>query len=263
MAKYLEIFNVTLAQYFVYRLNFLLWRFRVVLNLILVYFLWNAVYTQKKVILGYTQPEMLTYVLLISFLSNVVFSSKIQEISGDILNGNIINQLLKPVPIIKVLLTKEAADKFINIALSVVEMALIIFLLKPAISLQTDSFVIGISLLSLLIGICIAFFISFSVSMVAFWTAEVWAPRFIYFILVFMLAGNYFPLDIMPKPIYELLLLTPFPYFIFIPAKIAIHGFDGNTVRIFVYSIVWLILSYILTVRLWQKGMRDYSFYGK
>ena len=99
--------------------------------------------------------------------------------------------------------------------------------------------------------------------MVAFWTAEVWAPRFIYFILVFVLAGNYFPLDIMPKGLYDFLLWTPFPYFIFLPAKIYLHGVDGNTWNIFLIGIAWIFLTYFIARTLWKKGMKEFSFYGR
>ena len=263
MNKYLEVFRVNFYQYFVYRLNFILWRFRVVLNLILVYYLWNSVFTNKAAILGYTKEEMLTYILLISFLSNIVFSSKVQEISGDILNGNIINQLLKPYSFISALLTKEAVDKLVNIGFSLVEMALIIALIQPPISLQTDPMVLGMTFLFLIIGISIGFFISFGISLVAFWSAEIWAPRFIYFILVFVLAGNYFPLDILPTFLYELLLFTPFPYFIYVPAKIYVHGIGPDTLKLFVLGMGWVGLSYVIAQKMWNKGMKEFSFYGR
>lgn len=263
MHKYFEIFKATINQYFVYRLSFVLWRFRVILNLILIYFLWNSVYDANRIILGYTKTEMISYVLIITFLSNVVFSSKIHEISGEILNGNIINQLLKPFSVIQNVMMKEAVDKLVNIVFSLVEIAILILVMRPNVFIQTDIIVLATSFLFLLIGMGIAFFISFCISMIAFWTAEIWAPRFIYFILVFMLAGNYFPLDIIPANIYNILLYTPFPYFIFIPAKIYLHGLTENTLQLFIISSTWVLLTYWMAKTLWQKGMKEFSFYGR
>ncbi|HRN69815.1 MAG TPA: ABC-2 family transporter protein, partial [Candidatus Woesebacteria bacterium] len=222
MQKYLTLFKVTVDQYFVYRLNFILWRFRAVLNLIMIYFLWTALYTNRNNLFGYSQQEMLTYVLIVSIFSDFVFSSRIHELGAEILTGDIINKLLKPIGFLKYLITKEIADKAINISFAIVEISLLILILEPIIILPENTVTIYILILHLLIGLTLSFFLSFSIAMIAFWTAEIWAPRFIYFILVFVLAGNYFPLDILPTTFYNLLLLTPFPYFIFLPAQIYI-----------------------------------------
>lgn len=263
MKKYLELFRVTVDQYFVYRLNFILWRFRVVLNLILIYSLWSAIYLNQRSIVGYSQTEMLTYILLISFLSDFVLSSKIHELGGEILNGDIINKLLKPWNFFSQLLTKEVADKTINISFAFIEITVLILLLKPQLAPAPEPIAIILIILHLFIGLAISFFMSFSISLFAFWSAEIWAPRFIYFILVFVLAGNYFPLDILPEPFYNALLYTPFPYFIFIPAQLYIKGIAHYDSSLLIIGLIWVVISYVFAKWLWQKGIKQYSFYGR
>lgn len=263
MKKYLELFKVTVDQYFVYRLNFILWRFRVILNIILIYFLWTALYQNSNRLFGYSEDQMLTYVLLISIFSDFVFSSRIHELGAEILNGDIINRLLKPMGFFKYLITKEIADKTINISFALAEVTLLVLLLKPNIQLPIDGLSVLLIILHIIIGLALSFFLSFSVSMIAFWTAEIWAPRFIYFILVFVLAGNYFPLDILPKTFYSLLLLTPFPYFIFIPAQIYIKGSAGYNPLLLIGGLIWIIIAYFFSRWLWGKGIKEYSFYGR
>lgn len=263
MQKYLSLFKVTVDQYFVYRLNFVLWRFRAVLNLIMIYFLWTALYTNRNSLFGYSQQEMLTYVLLVSIFSDFVFSSRIHELGAEILTGDIINKLLKPISFLKYLITKEIADKAINISFAVVEISLLILLLKPSIILPEQTLTIIVMLIHLFIGLVLSFFLSFSIAMIAFWTAEIWAPRFIYFILVFALAGNYFPLDILPNTFYNLLILTPFPYFVFIPAQIYIKGLENYNPLLLLGGIIWIIIAYLFSTWLWKKGIKEYSFYGR
>ncbi len=263
MKKYAELFRVIVEQYFVYRLNFVLWRFRVVLNLILIYSLWSAIFLNQREIVGYSQTQMLTYVLLISFLSDFVLSSKIHELGAEILTGDIINRLLKPWRFFGYILTKEIADKSINISFSIIEITVLILLLKPHITPIPDILSIFIMIIHICIGLAISFFMSFSISLFAFWSAEIWAPRFIYFILVFVLAGNYFPLDILPKTFYNLLLFTPFPYFIFIPAQIYIKGLDNYNFLYLGIGLLWVLISYIFAKWLWNKGIKQYSFYGR
>ncbi len=263
MKKYWQIFRTTVDEYFVYRLNFTLWRFRVVLNLLLIYFLWTAVYLQNREIFGYTKTMMLSYVLLMSILSDFVFSSRIHDLGGQILQGDIINLLLKPVSFFKFLISKEAADKVVNISFALCEVLLLILIFRPNLSAPPGIPEMILVVIHLVIGLILAFFISFSISLIAFWSAEIWAPRFIYFILVFTLAGNYFPLDILPKGIYTFLLFTPFPYFIFVPAQLYVKGFASYSIWQLGISIVWIYLTYLFARFLWNKGIKEYSFYGR
>lgn len=263
MLKYLELLRVTIDQYFVYRVNFILWRFRVVINLILIYSLWSAIYLNQRIIEGYSQVEMLTYVLVISFLSDFILSSKIHELGGEILNGDIINRLLKPWNFFGYLITKEIADKMINIAFASVEITILILLLSPQLVLPPEPLAILLIVVHLIIGLAISFFLSFSISLFAFWSAEIWAPRFIYFILVFVLAGNYFPLDILPEPFYNFLTYTPFPYFIFIPAQLYIKGLEHYHFSYLFIGLTWVFLTYSLARWLWKIGIKQYSFYGR
>jgi ABC-2 type transport system permease protein len=192
-----------------------------------------------------------------------VFSSKIHEIGAEIMTGNIINHLLKPISFFSYVITKEIADKTINVTCALIEISLLIMLLQPNITIQTDLATIFVGIVFLMIGIAISFFISFCTSMIAFWTAEIWAPRFIYLILVFVLAGNYFPLDILPQPLYNVLLFTPFPYFMFLPAHIFIKGATSGLILPFIIGTSWACITFIIARILWKKGMKEYSFYGR
>lgn len=263
MIVYWQLFRVTLDQYFVYRLNFILWRLRVVLNLLLIYFLWSSLFLQSKQLFGYSQSTMLSYVLLISILSDIVFSSKIHEVGVEIMMGDIINKLLKPLSFFKYVITREIADKAINVACCILEIAVLFLLLQPKVAAPQHAGAMVIALLFLGIGICMSFFLSFCVSMIAFWSNEIWAPRFIYFMMVFMLAGNYFPLDILPDTLYNILLYTPFPYFIFMPVHIFLRGYTSMSFFHAGIALLWTVIFYFLAMYLWKRGMKEFSFYGK
>lgn len=263
MKKYLQLFSLTVQEYFVYRLNFVLWRLRVVLNLLLIYYLWTAIYTGQRNVLGYTKDMMITYVLLTSILSDFVFSSRVHEVGAEILNGDIINRILKPMQFFFYLMTREAADKCINMTFAIVEITALILLTHPTVLGPHSVLSLMLIGLELVIGLMLAFWVSFAISMIAFWTAEIWAPRFIYMILVFVLAGNYFPLDILPPTMYKLLLLTPFPYFIFIPARTYLRGPSETWPFELLISTIWVFIFYKGASWFFKKGLKEYSFFGR
>lgn len=263
MRKYVEILRTTIEEYFAYRLNFVLWRLRMVLNLFLIYFLWNSIFEGEGSLFGYSREQMLTYILLNFLVSNFVLGTRTVDVAGQIVRGDIINYILKPISFFKYYLTRDLADKLLNFSFALFEISLIFVFFKPQIFFQKDPLVFLYFVVFGLLGTFISFFISLSLSFIGFWTSEVWAPRFIYFILVFFLSGSYFPLDILPKPIYYLLLLTPFPYLYYLSSIIYLKGLTGSLAFEISVSLVWVFLSYKLARFLWNRGLTTYSFFGR
>ncbi|MBI4225616.1 ABC-2 family transporter protein, partial [Candidatus Roizmanbacteria bacterium] len=221
MGKYLAVFTVTIKEYFVYRLNFILWRFRVVLNILLPLFLWSAVLDRNPVIGSYNRTQFVSYLLYGNLVGTFVFGTRTFDISSDINDGRIINILLKPISFFKYYFAKEIADKAINLFFAIFEILFLIWLFKFNIVYPNNLFLFALVFVN---SVLISYFINLSLSFIGFWTTEVWPIRFIFTILLFFVSGNYFPLDILPKPIYHLILATPFPYLFYLPAKILISN---------------------------------------
>ncbi|MDO8497102.1 MAG: ABC-2 family transporter protein [bacterium] len=263
MNSFLTLFRISLEQYFIYRLSFVLWRFRMVLNFLLIFFLWSAIYENKVSLFGYSRQEMFTYILIMNLLGALLFSSRTGDLAGEIRDGKVINYIMKPFSVLRQLLTKEAADKLINGSFQIVETVSIILIFKPPMFIQSDPFVYVAVLVSLCINILISFLVLYLLSLIAFWTAEVWAPRFIYFIFISLLSGSMYPLDILPKSLYTILLFTPFPYFNYLPTRIYLKGFSVSLIFPFFMSLVWVVILYFLSRKIWNKGMKEFSFFGR
>lgn len=263
MRKYLKILRVSVAQYFVYRLSFVLWRVRNVLGLIFTYFLWTSLFSKRLAIFSYTFTQLITYILLINIVSAIILSTRTGDIANEILRGDIANYLLKPFSFFKFSITREITDKLINFIFSIVEIALIVIILKPNFFLQTNPTAYLFLALAIIAATLISFFISLILSFVAFWSTEIWAPRFIYIMLVSFVAGTFFPLDILPKHIYNFLLLTPFPYLVYFPTKIYIHGFSNELIIPLAISFFWAAVVYFLALKIWKSGLKNYSAYGR
>lgn len=263
MKKYFEIFRVSILSYFVYRFSFIIWRLRNAFGLIFLYFLWTSIYLQRISILSYTKPELISYILLINMVSSVNLSTRTSDIASDILSGDFMNYLLRPTSFLKYVMTGELVDKIINGLSSLIEIIILILAFKPTLFIQPHLINYVMFLITLIIGAILSFFISILFSFLAFWTTEIWSPRFIYQILVSMLAGSFFPLDILSKKIYEILLLTPFPYLIFLPTRIYIKGFSSDLIQPIVISIIWCFILYKIVQIVWRRGLITYGAHGR
>lgn len=263
IGKYLAVFRISWEQGLVYRLNFVLWRVRSVLQLLLIYFIWWTVFQTHERLFDYTQASILTYILVAAVIRAIILSSRVSDVAGQINEGNITNFLVKPMGFVRYFFSRDIADKLLNISFVVAEVTLLIFLLKPEIIVQTDPFILLAFLTATILGMLLYFSFAFTIGLLTFWLENAWGPFFLVMILLEGFGGGLFPVDILPSPFSQILLLTPFPYFIYFPAKLYLG--DLSTLQIiqgFLVLSFWVIASWVIMFQVVSAGMRRFTAYG-
>jgi ABC-2 type transport system permease protein len=260
MKKYLAVFTTTVKEYVAYRLNFVLWRLRMFLGTLMIFFLWSSVLETTTGFGHYGKSQLLSYILYANLVGNFILGTRTADIANDINSGNIINQILKPFPFFGFHLIRDLADKSLNVVFAFIEVGLLVFFFQaPLLSPQN----LPLFLLFFIAGTLISFFINLMLSFIGFWTTEVWAPRFIFLMLIFYLSGSFFPLDLLPKPVYYFLLALPFPYLYYLPTKILIGQIDNLIYVQLAMAGLWTLLTARLAYLMWTKGNKSFSFWGR
>jgi len=260
MKTYILIGITTLKEYMAYRLNFFLWRLRMFLGMLVTFFLWFSVFEKQSHFGIYSKNILLSYILYSNLISTLTLSSRVAEIAGQLNDGSIINLLLKPVSLFSYYFSRDMADKLINVGFAIFEVSIVVFSFKAPLIPPQNVFLF---LPFLFCGIFISFHINLILSFIGFWTTEVWAPRFLFFTLVFFLSGSYFPLDILPKSIYTILMFTPFPSIFFIPTKILIGQINTISLWQICTTVFWAIFLSRCSVVMWKQGNKSFSFWGR
>jgi len=267
MNKYLQVFKISFAQEFAYRVSFIMWRVRNLLQIFLIFFLWDTIFTQPdRVVFGYDRAKILTYVFGILIVKALVLSAKAADVAEDIARGDLSNYLLKPVNYFKYWFTRDISSKFLNLIFATVEFSLIFIILRPTFFFQTDTIQILSFLASIAVAVLIYFSLLFIVSMVPFWAPELgWGSHFLVTVIVVeFLSGGLFPLDILPSGIQGFLNLTPFPYLIFFPLQVFLGKVTGLAlIKGILISISWSLILFYLMKRLWYKGLLVYRAEGR
>lgn len=264
--KYISVFKISFAQEFAYRINFVMWRVRNVLQIFLVYFLWDTVFTNpNRIIFGYNREKILTYVFLTIFVKAFVFSSRTVDVSGEIAQGQLSNYLLRPISYFKYWWTRDMASKFLNISFAIIEFSLLVLFLKPDIFIQLNPLYLFLFGFSILIAIFFYFILLFIISAIPFWMPEAaWGGNFILIVILEALSGTVFPIDILPANIQNILYLTPFPYLVFFPIQIYLGNLTLTFIlKGFVISIVWCFVLYFSMQKVWRKGILVYQSFGR
>lgn len=264
--KYLTVFKISFQEEFAYRANFIMWRVRNVLQILLVFFLWDTVFASPgRVILGYTREKILTYVFLTIFVKALVFSARAIDIGSEIAKGDLMNYLLKPVSYFKYWFTRDVSSKVLNFIFAVVEFGLLAIILKPPIFLQTNPVLLFSFIVSVVIAIFIYFCLLLIISTIPFWLPEAaWGGHFLLIVVLEAMSGSLFPIDVLPTTLQKFLYLTPFPYLVFFPIQVYLGNF--STIFIlqgFLISTFWAVALWLFLKNLWKKGILAYQAFGR
>jgi ABC-2 type transport system permease protein len=267
MNKYLSIFKISFQEEFVYKLNFVMWRVRNIFQILLIFFLWSAVFTDSQtVIFGYDKAKILTYVFGIMIVRALVMSARTSDMASDIARGNLSNYLVKPFSYFKFWFSRDISSKALNLIFAAGEFAILYLILVPPFYFQTNPLTLLWFLVGIVLAIFIYFFILILVSSITFWLPELsWGGHFlITMVIVEALSGALFPINILPLTLQSIVMATPFPYLIYFPVQIYLGNISGQAllggmIMAFAWAgILWLIANIV-----WQKGLRSYESIGR
>ena len=264
--KYFSVCRISFIQELAYRSKFVVERLQSVLQVFLIFFLWDSVFSDpSREVFGYDRAKILTYVFGLLIVKAIVASTKASDVSGIISSGELTNYLLKPIGFVKYWFFRDISARGIHTAFAVVEAAILFVILKPPFFLQTNLMSV-VGFLVLLVMAMIIFFLMLTlVSFIPFWLVEqTWPPIFLFLSISEVLSGAVFPLDVFPEAIQKVLYLSPFPYLIFIPIQVYLGKVVGmELIRSLLTGGFWMVGLMIAVSWVWQRGLVHYRAEGR
>jgi ABC-2 type transport system permease protein len=255
MNKYLAYFLQNSHDFFVHRMRILLIVVTTfVAPLVMMLVLSNL---PGKVVSGLTKQEIITYYLTTSILF-VFMNSRIDFfVKEAIQQGELAVYLIRPVKFWLVAFVKDMSGRVIRLLFGIPIFILlsVFYSLSPALSM-TDLMVLS---LMLMLSFSLAFCLSFTVGLLAFWLDEVWGIQNVKEVSVVLLSGVVLPYSFFPEILQRILVFTPFPYLVNWPLR---KGFSGSIILEFFIAGIWLLLLISLIVIMWRRGLKKYSALG-
>jgi ABC-2 type transport system permease protein len=261
--KYLVAYSISLQETLQRRSTLIMDRvggFAVVLSL---YSFWNALLGDKPSFMGYTRPEMLSYVLVINVLRALVFTGRGWQLVGEISNGKISSYLVRPISYHAYSLSLDLAQKTVHVVSAFFEVALLAAFIHGGLFLPAHFTTWILFSCSAVLASLIFFFMEFLVSSLAFWTSESGGPLFCFELFLQFAAGAFFPLDVLPGALRRLLAATPFPYLVYFPARIFLEKVTlAEAARTLAIETAWLAVFLAAALQVWRAGVRSYAAEG-
>jgi ABC-2 type transport system permease protein len=261
MNKYLSLFTITLQEIFAYRLNMLMWRVRQVFVFLIPFFIWKAVLGQGGTIYGYSFAAIMTYLFGTTILRSLVMGSRTVDLGWMINSGYLTIPLMRPINTFGLFFVRDLTDKLFNLGFMAFELPLLYFLFYPPVFIQTNPIVLLYAACSTLLAILIYFYINVIFGSFAFWSRDVWAPRFLLMVIMEIATGAMFPLDMLPDLWQRVINFTPFPYLLFIPLKIYLGS--ATILLQLAGSLAWVVVLGYLAKIVWNRGIKSYEAEGR
>lgn len=219
LGRHLAFARANLLVLFAYRANVFLWFFMELSRVVVLYFLWSAVYENAPAegLAGYTLPEMIGYVFIAVFVQSYATGDTVWLLARKVTEGSIASELVRPVDLQAVYFFADLGQKLVMLAFNAAALALAVHLVgipHPA------GWGWAVFLAALFLAGIINYFLEFAVGVLSFHITNLWGI-FIATEAVFeFFSGAIVPLAFFPAPLRALADLLPFHCVVHAPVNL-------------------------------------------
>jgi len=224
--------------------------------------LWFAVFkgASSSQILGFGRDNYLSYAMWAAFFARIATSWMYEfKMIEEIGSGTINSLLVRPMSFYEYYLSQLLGYKFITTLISMIIPIVAAFYFE----LPTLFSRLPLAILLCFYYLILVHSISFLVCCVAFHLTKISSFTVAKNLMLWILTGELFPLDLIPQPWQKLMLTLPFPSGVFLPVGYITGrvNFSQMIQGFFSVSISLLIVN-TTGALLWKKGLRSYEGTG-
>lgn len=253
MRKYYKIITNQIAINFSYRFNLLSKIAINSLQFIMLYFIWKSIYSSSGLnkIGEYNSMEMSIYILITNLTIVLYNFTHMHRLARLVKTGKLSTILLRPISIIK-----ESFFEYLGSKVSIFTLFILIVLIAK---IEYKPFVIIYILISLLMH----FYVLATISTIGFWILQTWSLNGLLNGIFLILSGTYFPLDLLPKYIFNIIKYNPFSLVSYTLARILQSKVSFNElITYIVVCVIWCVILRILLSILMKMGLKNYEGMG-
>lgn len=249
-----------------YRVNFMLEIYGGILSILIVVFLWLAVYRSsgRAELGGYTLAEMITYLLGAGLINSFLLTTaENPETSQAIQDGTLSSLLIQPFNPYWVWLFRDLASKVFFGVIGLAGYAIVAFFLKEKLVVVLDPSRLALFGAALTAAVLLQFLTFESLSLLAFWVENTYGFRFTMRVIMEVAGGAIIPLSFFPALLQKVFALLPFPYFVYFPMRIYLNKIESvEILPELIRAAAWTAGLAGLNAILWKRGLRRYTAMG-
>ena len=266
MKRHLALTRAGIMESLQYRLGTAVTLFANLIYLVLVYFLWNAIYASSgtDVVNGMTFTDTMIYLILATALFNFLEMFVVWDMSRSIQSGKIILDLLKPMRFREYTFWSYSGSHVVLFALTFVPTFIVVMIVtKGAIPM-------GINLLYFVVAVVLALIVNFSMEMIVaticLYTESTWGINIVKETIVLLLSGASIPLAFFPEGFRQVVDFLPFRAVYDIPLTILLEKNGADTIEgllpMFGLQLMWAVILTLAGTLFWNYSVRKITVNG-
>lgn len=259
---YWSFFAKSFKEKYVYRFDFYISILATILSLVIQISVWKALYKNEGVRQLISLTDMLVYTLISIFLLSLTRFGVGNKIAERVTSGAIESDFTKPISFKYYLLAEDLGNNLFK-ALFVSLPAAIVFLIFYDLSVLPTIINLLIFIISVGLGVLIAFHIHYIVGLSAFWLHSTWYLQFYLGALFELFSGSTVPLWFYPNWLQTICDWLPFKYIFFEPISIFLGRYTlPVSLNIIGIQIFWLFVLFIIERLVWNNVERKVVVHG-
>lgn len=214
---------------------------------------------------GPTPTEVFTYYILVMFIKIITEAWVGAFLAGEILNGEIVQDLVRPIAVVWKHLANNLLEKLFKLLLPLPALLLVLMGFPQAFSAAIYNPIhISLFAVSLTLAVALAFVTDMTIGILAFWLEDAFQIRRYKVMLESVASGVLIPFSFMPPLASTLFGFLPFRYIVAAPAEIILGQAEGqNALMLLGLQALW-IAGLIAVMRiLWLQGLKRYAVPGQ
>ena len=262
LVPYAEFSRVGFVNILAFRLRYFTGIITYFLNVTVYYFIWSAVYHSGQTIAGYNMAQMITYVSVGWIIRSFYWNTIDQEMAYEVIEGKIAMDLIKPVSIQWMWISRAMGESAFRLGLLTLPTAVIVSLVfhvqAPA---SGENFVL------FLFAVLGSFFlmgaINFMIGTCAIPLKSILALIRAKFWLIELLSGLLIPMAFFPDTIRKVLAWLPFEHIAYTPLQIYLGKLDRvHALQALATQWCWVVALLVLAHFWWQHSLRNITIHG-
>jgi ABC-2 type transport system permease protein len=234
------------------------------LYLIVVYFLWKAIYASAgtDVVNGMTFSDTLVYLVLATALFNFMEMYAVWQMGRDIQSGKIVLDLLKPMEYRRYLFWSFTGTFIMQFLFTFLPTFIVVAVVTHG------AIPLGINLLyfiiSVILAVSINYSIDFFVGTICLYTESIWGINIMKQVIVLLLSGATIPIAFFPEPLKSIVYYLPFQSIYNAPLSLLLdaHPSANSVLTTLGMQLFWCVAMLVISKAFWKASLRQITVNG-
>ena len=266
LKRHLALTRAGIMESLQFRLGTAVTLFANLIYLVLVYFLWKAIYASAgtDVVNGMTFTDTMIYLILATALFNFLEMFVVWDMSRSIQSGKIILDLLKPMRFREYTFWSYSGSHVVLFALTFIPTFIVVLIVT------NGAIPMGLNLLWFAVATVLALIVNFSMEMIVaticLYTESTWGINIVKETIVLLLSGASIPLAFFPEALRQVVDYLPFRAVYDIPLTILLEKNDTNTIEgllpMFGLQLAWALILTLAGTLFWNHSVKKITVNG-